>query len=134
MFFNDPFATSLPSLLDGSKTASQINDALNDTLAILIHPEYLQNPTASKYAFLNDAYKENSPTDWIPKAPVFMYHGDADITVPYQNSVGAYDGLIKAGASSELVTLTRIDGGNHSSSFSPYLVSMVKRLMDMESN
>ncbi len=132
MFFNEPFASEIPALVDGSNTSEQINDALNDTLVVLVNADYLQNPNASAYSFLIDAYKENSPTDFIPAIPLYMYHGDADVTVPYANSVQVYNALIKAGASKDVVTFTTIEGGTHGTGAGPYLESLVKRLLEME--
>lgn len=132
MFFNNPYADLIPSLIDGSKSGEQINQALTDTLSVLIQLEYLQSPNAPKYAFINEAYNENSPTYWKPAVPIFMYHGDADVTVPYQNSSDVYDGFIEAGASKEIVTFTTLEGSNHISGAGPYIESLVAHLLQME--
>lgn len=132
MFFNEPFASTLPLLVDGNKTSGQINDALNDTLSVLVQSDYLKNTNAAKYEFLLDAYNDNSPTDWVPIIPLFMYHGDADITVPYQNSVDVYNAFIKAGVSKEILTFTTLQGADHLSGATPYFESVVSHLLEME--
>jgi acetyl esterase/lipase len=56
--------------------------------------------------------KSVSPIHYITKnsPPVFIVHGDADPTVPYQQSVALYDKLVAAGVKTEFVT---VPGGLH---------------------
>ena len=53
-----------------------------------------------------------SPIHWVKKTspPVFMVHGDADPTVPYQESVALHAALVAAGVKTEFMT---IPGGLH---------------------
>ena len=41
------------------------------------------------------AMKKNSLIDWIPKAPIFLYHSSADDVVPQVNSINAYNSFKK---------------------------------------
>ena len=56
--------------------------------------------------------KSVSPIHWVKKTspPVFIVHGDADPTVPYQESVALHEALVKAGVKTEFIT---IPGGLH---------------------
>ena len=69
--------------------------------------------------FLN-AVLDNDIYDWKPTAVLRLYHGTSDTYVPYLNSKTAYDAMIKRGAAN--VTLVPIDGGNHGSSISTFLL------------
>ena len=56
--------------------------------------------------------KSVSPISWVKKTspPVFIVHGDADPTVPYQESVALHAALVAAGVKTEFIT---IPGGLH---------------------
>lgn len=128
--FQDPYAAKIPDLFDGSLSGSQINDQLNDTLSVLLTAEVLADVTA--FPQFNDALIANSLTDWTPTIPMFMYHGDADITVPYENSELTYDKLIANGASADVVTFTTLQGGTHATGVAPYIEAFVGELLKLE--
>ncbi|WP_258104610.1 S9 family peptidase [Marinoscillum sp. MHG1-6] len=127
--FNEPYASLIPDVLDGSYTGQEINDFLNDTVAVLVNSAYLNNPNEAKFQLIKQAYADNSPINWVPSKPVFMYHGDADITVPYQNSRDVYDQFIDIGASTSVVTLTTLDSGTHSTGVVPYIEGFTSTLI-----
>jgi len=131
-FFNEPYASAIPGYFDGSYSGSQINDMLNDTIAVLVNNEFLTNVDKAEYDFITTAFKDNSPIGWVPKIPVFMYHGDADITVPYQNSVNVYNQFIADGASKDIVTFTTLPGATHGTGVGPYIEDFVGQLAKME--
>jgi acetyl esterase/lipase len=56
--------------------------------------------------------KSVSPMSWVKSTspPVFIVHGDADPTVPYQESVALHQALLAAGVKTEFIT---IPGGLH---------------------
>lgn len=124
--FQEPYASSIPALFDGSKNGSAINAQLTTNIADLLQPDILANlDTDPKYSNFVAALVDNTITNWIPVAPIYMYHGTADITVPYENSLDSRSQFIAAGASAELVTLTNLVGADHGSGFLPYLVEAV---------
>jgi len=127
-FFQEPYATDLPGYFDGSKSGSDINALLTDVVADYLQPEFQLNadidPTFSKIV---DAFEENSLDEWVPTKTMYMYHGNADDWVPFQNSVDTYDNFMRLGASSNTVTFTAIEGATHSTGFGPYLIDAVKK-------
>ncbi len=126
--FNEPYASRITdlNLFNGQFTNTQINDQLNDTLAVLINSEVFTDfETSAKYASLKEQLIENSLTDWTPTIRMFMYHGTADITVPYQNSVVTYDKLIQNGASPAILTFKDLPGADHGSGVIPYLSELI---------
>lgn len=133
IFFNEPYATGIPTYFDGSLSGGQINARLNDTVAVLLNPRYLAGAdTDPIYARVNTAFAENSPTDWVPQIRMSMYHGDADITVPFRNSVEVHQGFLAAGASAQTVTMTTLPGGTHYTGAQPYLEQFVVEMWQME--
>lgn len=120
--FQDPYADRIPDLFDGSNNGGQINAQLTTALVDLLQPDIVANiDTDPRYANFVDALNDNTITNWVPRAPMYLYHGTADVTVPYQNSVDSYQQLLDAGASPNIVTFTDIEGANHGTGFAPYL-------------
>jgi len=111
---NAPYAGMLPGLFDGTHSLSEINGELPNDLSLLLNGDFVNNYLNGDEPEIQAAFEENTLLDWAPTAPIRFYHGDADVTVPYQNSVTAYDSLTSnGGASIELVT---IPGGTHETS------------------
>lgn len=131
--FNEPYASSIPSLFDGSKSGSQINDALSSDLSALLVEDFrLHSDSNPKYTDLMSELMTNSPIDWQPNHPMYMYHGTADITVPYQNSVSSYEQLLEGGASSDIITFTPLEEATHSSGVAPYVIHFTSVFSDFQ--
>lgn len=128
--FQEPYASRIPDLFDGLNSSDDINDELTTDIPELIQPDILANiDTDPKYDYINDAFAENSLTDWTPKTLMFMYHGDIDTTVPYQNSVEVYNKFIANGASKEIVTFTPLPFATHESGVTPYLTNFINKIL-----
>jgi hypothetical protein len=128
-FFKEPYASRIPGLFDGQKGADEINSQLTSTIADLIQEDVLANlNTDPKYAYLKNAFAENSLTDWTPAVKMFMYHGLSDATVPYENSVKTFNKLIANGAATSTVSLTPLEG-THSSAIEPYIADLIDKLL-----
>jgi|TARA_B110000503_G_C7171711_1_gene424628 pimeloyl-ACP methyl ester carboxylesterase len=130
--FNPPYDEKVLGIFDGINTDSEINDLLNDTVKVLINEAYLTNPDMGVYAEISKHFEENSLLDWIPNTKMYLYHGDADITVPYLNSLNTYNHFIASGAAPDLVSFTTFKGANHGSGVVPYLEEFFKVLIEME--
>lgn len=127
-FFQEPYASEIPGYFDGTMSGSSINAQLDTVVADFIAPDFLNNvDTDLKYLDIRVAFEENSLDNWVPQNKMFMYHGTADVTVPYQNSVDTYANLITAGASSETVQLIAIEGADHETGVFPYLEDVFGR-------
>lgn len=125
-FFKEPYAARIPDLFDGSLSGGQINAQLDTVVANLIQADLLQNiDNDPKYDYIVDAFEENSLDEWVPQTRMFLFHGTADITVPFQNSQDTYDRMIDIGTSPNILTFTPIEGATHGSGIIPYLVSMM---------
>lgn len=127
-FFQEPYASRIPTLYDNQKGSGEINAQLTTSIGELIQPELRTGLlTESKYKYLADAFKNNSLTDWVPARKMFIYHGTSDTTVPFENSQHTYDMFIANGADPDVVTFTPIPG-DHSSAVTPYVADLLVKL------
>ncbi|MEP2026055.1 MAG: alpha/beta hydrolase [Reichenbachiella sp.] len=131
--FNEPYATDIPKYFDGSYSGGDINDKLTNDVNELLTETFLDEvDTNDKFDELNDAFEENSLDAWVPEIRMIMYHGDADITVPYQNSVDAYENMITLGTSSDILSFISIEGGTHGTGFFPYVEDFIKKFDELK--
>lgn len=94
-----PYDRTVPPLLDGRHSGSEINRAMGGSVPTrILRPEFLE-------AFKNDpnhplrlALRENDLYDWTPVAPMKLYHCGGDRDVLYANSKVAYDRFVQRGA------------------------------------
>lgn len=132
-FFQEPYATLIPGFFDGSKTSSAINSQLTNTIADLLTTDIRAGlDTDPKYEYLKDAFENNGLVSWKPTIKLFMYHGDADVTVPYENSVITYNKLISNGASTDVVKFTTLAGATHATGVIPYIEDFVPVMLDLK--
>lgn len=132
-FFKAPYADLIPGLFDGSKSGSEINEQLTTTIADLVTDDLRANiDTDSKYNYIVTAFNDNSLLDWVPQARMYMYHGTADVTVPYSTSIDTYDYFIAQGASTNTVTFTPLNGATHNTGVIPYVEDFVKKLVPLK--
>ncbi len=131
-FFQEPYASLIPDLFDGTQDGGQINSQLTEVVADFINPHFLENiDTDPLYNEIVNAFNTNSVHNWTPTRRMYMYHGDQDITVPYFTSIDTFDQFISNGASAETVTFTNLPGTDHGSGFAPYLESFFPILLDL---
>ncbi len=109
--FNEPFASQLPDLFDGTNSGETINGALTSSIDSLFNSDFRNAFLAGEEVDLNTALLENSFQGWGPIAPVLLIHGTADETVAYANSEFVYASLIENGGLS--VNLVPLSGATH---------------------
>lgn len=86
-YFQEPYASMIPYLFDGSHTNAQVNAQLTNTIADLLTYDFINNFS------IDNAYKEirsdmmsNSITAWPASSLLRFYHGTADLHVsPFQS-------------------------------------------------
>ena len=115
--FREPYASLIPGLFDGTHTTGDINDRLPVEIDQLLQADFMKAWYAGQTPWLLEALRGNSLLDWGPSAPVRLYHGDQDHTVPFWNAVKACEELRNHGG--EHIGLVTIAGGNHDSSVIP---------------
>ncbi|MEM6298918.1 MAG: alpha/beta fold hydrolase [Bacteroidota bacterium] len=133
ILFQEPYASQIPTLLDGSLGGIEINERLTTEIPDLLQADILENiDISAEYAFLVERLRENNLTDWTPQLPLYLYHGDEDTWVPYQNSVDTYNTLIANGTSPQTLTLTRLAGTDHETGLFAYAEAFLPVLLDLD--
>ena len=87
--FQEPYASTMMDLFDGTNDAETINNACPSTLEEFLQPglvEEIQNDPMHPFQL---AALENDVYQWIPEAPVEMYYCTQDEQVFYQNALVA---------------------------------------------
>ena len=132
--FNEPYAQRVINIFDGISDGAQINSQLNDTVAVLISVNFWSNPENQKFSEISQLFEQNSLLDWTPEIPMCLCHGDADITIPYQNTVDTYNAFLILGSPPEIIILTTFECADHYTGFVPYLESFMNTIMTLEGN
>lgn len=121
--FYEPYASRMPDLYDGTKGRVEINRELPNDFTELVKAEFIQGVREGTETEVLAVVQENTLLDWAPNAPVRLYHGTADRTVPYYNATTALASLTDAGGTS--VELISIQGGTHVSSALPSALAVI---------
>lgn len=131
--FNEPYSDLIPSYFNGKYSGYEINSVLTDDLSLLLTSNFRNHfYSDSDLKVIVDAFEENSLDNWIPKKKMLMYHGTADITVPYQNSVDTYNNFISLGADKSKIEFIQLQGENHSSGSIPYIIDLFDRFNELK--
>ncbi|MCF7668977.1 MAG: lipase family protein [Verrucomicrobia bacterium] len=93
-----PYSSTLPPLFDGTHSGGDIDDEMPGVPKEIFNPEYLSALETNPEHPLRQALADNDLYNWVPQAPMHLYHCAGDDTVPYANSQVAYDSFIAAGA------------------------------------
>ncbi|MFO7259101.1 MAG: alpha/beta fold hydrolase [Bacteroidota bacterium] len=123
-FFADEYAAVLSERLNGDYDDGDINPLLTNNIHELFNPDFLaalEDPEGELE--FKGALEMNAVSAWHATTPIRLYHGTADIVVPYSNSERTLESMLNAG--SEEVSLISIPGGTHGSSLVPMLALAV---------
>ncbi|MBN2485436.1 MAG: prolyl oligopeptidase family serine peptidase [Bacteroidales bacterium] len=97
-YFNEPYASSIPSLFDGNKCNTEMNNEFPQSIPELLAPKLLSEyETAAEFAPLRNELQENSIPAWKVKTPLLVYHSRGDKSVPFFESEQLYANLLGAG-------------------------------------
>jgi len=130
-FFQAPYATKIPDLLNGTKTREEINAELTPTPSALFTPVfYASLSSPGSEATLKQQLAANSFPDWVPKSPTRLYHGTDDESVFYQTSVSTFNRFRAAGATN--AEFFPIPGGMHQTSIVPMMASVLPWLQTLD--
>jgi len=125
-FFQEPYATDIPDLFDGSLGGDDIDQNLTDTVVNLLTADFLNGFDIDPiYSPLKTTMEANTLVNWIPKAPMRMYHGTDDITVPFDNSQETFDKLLANGTSPQTLEFIPIPGATHTTGLIPMVESVI---------
>ena len=89
----------------------EILDQLPSSFSELINPEFVTEYLNGNDLEVLAGIQENTILNWTPQSPIHFFHGDADVTVPYDNVLTAVSSFESNGAAN--IQLTTIPGGTH---------------------
>ena len=121
--FKEPYSQQMQDYYDGSHTFVEINQQLPQAVTELFNAEFLDDFLSGIEQDFTNAFKENGLLDWSPIAPVRLYHGMLDSTVPYSIAVLAADSLGANGAID--LELMGIPDADHETAGLPAVLSMI---------
>ena len=88
----------LEDMFDGYHSSAEINAAMPSIPITIMKPEEIQIFEEDENHPLRITLQENDLWDWTPQAPMYLFHGEGDELVPYENSQMAYDQFLANGA------------------------------------
>lgn len=121
-FFQEPYATRIPDLIDGTTSSGVVNSQLTIKLDTLLQPNFVkavQQGTDTKFIA---ALNTNSLYDWKPAKPIRFYHGTSDEIVPYTDSENTFKYMQQLGANN--VSFVSLPGKNHETGVVPMLLDV----------
>ena len=97
---NPEFREAILTMYNGEYSGGQINDALNDTMSVLLDPKFLTDFLGDGEVEFKQYLKDNSFIygDWKPNAPIHFMHGANDETVFHFLMKVGVDGLKENGS------------------------------------
>lgn len=103
--FQAPYDTQVESLFDGTHEMQEIVGALPATPADLLKPAFVNEYLSNTNYPLRGLLRQNDVLDWKPSAPITLFHGKADVDVPFANAEHALSELQSRGAEVTLVNV-----------------------------
>lgn len=103
--FLPPYDGQVEALFDGTHDVQEIVAALPPTPAELLQPSFVASYLEDEDHPLRVLLRMNDVLDWTPRAPITLYHGKADVDVPFENAERALAALEARGAAVELVNV-----------------------------
>jgi len=133
LFFSEPYASRIPDLIDGEHSSSQINSQLTSNIPELLSQRLLAEfDIHTDYAPLKQALIDNSQAAWVNKAPIHLFHGDADENVPFSISENLYADFLNIGMGPDKVSFVPLEGADHSTGSMSMFLKVIDILQERE--
>ncbi len=132
---NEPYASKIPTLYDGTKTGDEINDELTTSVSELFTEDYRNNYLAGqKYSSVRTTLMSNSIEAWNISTPLLLIHGGSDSFVPPQVTLNMYQDMISLGVSETMIQKEIIPNTDHSGGIIPSGIASIKWFLDIKNN
>jgi pimeloyl-ACP methyl ester carboxylesterase len=120
-FFNEPYASRIPELFNGTYSNTLVDAQLNDTISVLLKSNMISDlSSGADFAQLRSLLVKNSVTAWQPGSKINFYHGSADLNVPPEQSFLIYNSFLSLGVGLDKIHLISLAGTDHESSLLPW--------------
>jgi pimeloyl-ACP methyl ester carboxylesterase len=130
-FFQAPYAGKIATLLNGTKTGSEIDAQLTTSPTALFNTTFYNNllsPTGE--TVFKQQLTANSFLTWVPKSPTRLFHGTADEAVFYQTSLSTFNRFQAAGAKN--VEFFTVQTGTHESTLQPMIENVLPWILSLD--
>ncbi len=130
--FNEPYASRIPSLFNGTLSLGNINSMLTTDITDLLNPDFRSGFAAGPdYVSVRQALDNNSIHPWNTSIPLLLIHGDADTQVPADGTVTLYNEMLSAGSSPLTVRIELIPDADHGDGLIPAAVMSLLFLLGL---
>jgi pimeloyl-ACP methyl ester carboxylesterase len=97
-YFQEPYASIIPDLFNGSLTNAQVNAQLTDTISNLLNADFITNfKVDNAYEEIRTDMVNNSVSAWPAASLLRFYHGTADLHVSPSQSKNIYQDFQSVG-------------------------------------
>ena len=104
---------NLYDMFDGFHASSEINASMPNIPITIMKPDSIDSFESNQNHPLRLALKENDLWNWMPIAPIHIFHGIGDELVPVENSEMAYEQFINNGSQNIQLELIPESFGGH---------------------
>ena len=130
---NEPYASRLGNLYNGTLTSDEINNQLTTSIPDLFTSDFLSGfESEAKYSSVRTSLTENSITAWNTSIPLFFIHGGGDTAVNPLTTENIYDGMIQAGTSTEICKKEIIPDLDHGDAVVPAMIKGLTFIMSLQ--
>ena len=131
--FNEPYASKISTLYNGTKSSEQINSELTTSIADLLTPSFISGYKISdKYSSVRNAFSLNSIEAWHSYKPLLLIHGDSDTQVNPVSTENIYNEMIQAGTSSDIMKKVIIPNADHGDGILPAMIEGIEFLYNLK--
>ncbi len=130
---NEPYASRLSSLYNGTLTSEEINSQLTTSIQDLFTSDFLSGfESEAKFASVRHALEVNSVSAWNTSVPLFLIHGGSDTSVNPSSTENIYTAMIDAGTSAQTCKMEIIPGLDHGDAIVPAMVKGLLFIKDLQ--
>lgn len=120
---NEPYASRIGSLYNGTYSSDEINSQLTTSISGLITPGFLSGFAASvKYSSVREALSRNSVSAWHSYKPLLLIHGEKDTSVNPVTTETMYTEMLQAGTSPDICKKEIVPGVDHGDGIAPCMI------------
>ncbi len=132
--FQEPYASKIPTLFDGTKSGEDINAELTTSMPDFFTADYIDNyGPDGPYAPVDSILQANSISAWATEIPTLIIHGMEDTFVPKEVSTNMYQDFLAKGVRQEQITWKPLQGLGHTDGIIPAGVASVTWFINLES-
>ncbi len=119
-------------LFDGTHSGDEINRQLSTNVAEMFTYNFIKNYKISPdFKVIRDFLQKNSVKFWKTEVPTKLYHGGADVDIPFATSQEAYDKMLGLGTDKANLELVKIPNQTHGQAVLPAELETVNWFLEL---